>query len=130
MKIVIEELKYILAEEQKVKAMIGSFYTFKTWTIPQNFDQDKHVKDFQDWKSEFNQMVPKILSHMQEEKDIIVQSLNLFLDRIIMLGNGYIRFVFEVRAITDKRWKDVMVNVLDMQKYKSPHDYNVYQWAS
>lgn len=82
---IIEELRYISSEEPKVRAKIDAFHTFNLWTIPQIIDKDKHVRDFSDWRSYFYQIVSKITSHMKEERNISIQSFNLFLDRIVTL---------------------------------------------
>lgn len=70
----------------------------------------------------------QVMDFLKKDGDVSILSFNMILDRVIALDAGYAKFVMDVRALLDKRWKDHQENLLQIQAYQWPGDFTIYKW--
>lgn len=125
---IIKEIDYIEQEEGRIKEKLSSFHSIKHWTILEFLDKDERVKSLEEWKIEYKDMVLRIISHLKKGKDFSVKSFNMFLDRVV-LENRFSKFVFEVRAISSKKWKDHLLTMPDVLHYQWSTHVQISEWV-
>lgn len=81
-----------------------------------------------EWKEEFDQIVPKGLTHVQDDGEINPKKIHTLLDGIIMLDSGYTKFMVDVRNLLDNRWKSHLTNFASAQEFKWPSDLTINKW--
>jgi len=68
------------------------------------------------------------MEFLKKEQDIDNLSFNVILDRVIALDAGYGKFVIDVKAMLDKRWKDHQTNLIRIQEFKWPSHLTFNKW--
>lgn len=107
---IIDEHKYLIDMKKKVEKKRNSFDSIKHSFSPLIIKGDGQLKDVDEWRNEFDQMVPQCLTHIQGDGNINLEKFHALLDGIIALDNGYTKFVVDARNLLDSRWKSHLSN--------------------
>jgi len=110
----------LLDTKKKVEGKRSTFDSIKCHFIPSILKDDNQLKGLDEWKEDFDQVIPKCLAHVQNEWEIKITEFHTLLDGIIMLDNGYTKFVVDIGNLLDNRWKSHLVSLHPYKNLSGP----------
>jgi hypothetical protein len=72
------------------------------------------MKSCEEWRVEYQNIPPRIINHLKEDRVFLIYRSNVFLGWVIAFESGFSKFIVDARVITGNKWKEHLLDILDI----------------